>query len=166
MKIFSKSSDAIKITKILILFFWLVYAAVEQNTLVEQAKEGGKIYPSGLCHCPGQSSTGKEKSWKQKSLTSGTGDTQNQPPGLLCSSFCCKAHPQAERTVLPPGSRLQSVFLSRVMLICGFQEKLLEKRVAFWIQAKLANFGWSSFFWIPIAVTFLVFLLKNMDTQE
>lgn len=78
--------------------------------------------------------------------------------GCSAPASAAKLILQAARTSLPWGSRLRSVYSSCVVLICGFQEKVLEKRAAAWIQAKLANFGRSSFFWIPIAVTCLVFL--------
>lgn len=50
--------------------------------------------------------------------------------GCSAPASAAKLILQAARTSLPWGSRLRSVYSSCVVLICGFQEKVLEKRAA------------------------------------
>lgn len=112
----------------------------------------GKVSPSAVGHY--------KQNWHQ-----GWGRMEAKLPNP-CEKAGEVWNPRAAQQSLPPGSRLQRGFSSRVVLICGFEEKLLENRVAAWIQAKLANFGWSSLFWVPITVTFWVFLFENMELRH
>lgn len=74
----------------------------------------------------------------------------------------------------PPGCRniaatrihLWSLFSSLVVLICGFQEKVLERRVVSGTRARLAGFGWFSLFYIPTAVGFLVLLFQIKEIRK
>lgn len=79
--------------------------------------------------------------------------------GCSADQSLLQSSPRCCRNVTATRIHLGSLLLSLVELICGFQEKVLEKRVVSGTRARLARFGWLSLFYTPAAAGLLVSLL-------